>query len=63
MGLIIEVIPCKECKFFEYDRMESVNGFPLIIAHEVCTRIAGGIKTKADGYCFMAERSGGDEKP
>ena len=52
MGMTIEVIPCKECKFFEYDHMESVNGFPLIIAHEVCTRIAGGIKT---GYLSLAK--------
>ena len=49
---------CKDCKYFEYDSWLYVNETPLIAAHEVCNRWAGGWKTKADGFCFMFEKGG-----
>ena len=51
-----ELITCKECKYFETDHLENVNGIPLIVAHEICMRWGDGCKTSQDGYCFMAER-------
>ena len=51
-----EIIQCKECKHFEYDHIENVNGIPLIVAHEICTRWCDGAKTSENGYCFLAER-------
>lgn len=44
---------CKDCKYFEYDRVAKVDGIPLIVAHEICSRWGDGCKTKEDGYCFL----------
>lgn len=46
---------CKDCKYFEYDSVANVDGIPLIVAHEICSRWGDGCKTKEDGYCFMFE--------
>lgn len=51
-----EIIRCKECKYFEYNHIENVNGIPFIVAHEICMRWCEGAKTNEDGYCFLAER-------
>jgi len=46
---------CKDCKYFEYDSVAKVDGIPLIVAHEICTKWGDGCKTKEDGYCFLFE--------
>ena len=46
---------CKDCKYFEYDSVAKVEGIPLIVAHEICSRWGNGCKTKEDGYCFLFE--------
>jgi len=46
---------CKDCKYFEYDSVAKVDGIPLIVAHEICSRWGEGCKTKEDGYCFLFE--------
>ena len=46
---------CKNCKYFEYDSVAKVDGIPLIVAHEICSRWGDGCKTKEDGYCFLYE--------
>lgn len=46
---------CKDCKYFEYDSVAKVDGIPLIVAHEICSRWGDGCKTKEDGYCFLFE--------
>ena len=51
-----EVVRCKDCKHFEYDHVENINGIPLIVAHEICMRWGDGVKTSENGYCFLAER-------
>ena len=51
-----EITRCKDCRHFEYDHVEHVDGVPLIMAHEICTRWGEGCKTSENGYCFMAER-------
>lgn len=51
-----EIIRCKDCKYFEYDHVENVDGIPLIVAHEICTRWSDGVKTSENGYCFLGER-------
>lgn len=52
---------CKDCKFFEYDSVAKVDGIPLIVAHEICSRWGDGCKTKEDGYCFLFEPQEGSE--
>ena len=46
---------CKDCKYFEYDSVAKVDGVPLIVAHEICSKWGDGCKTKEDGYCFLFE--------
>ena len=46
---------CKECKYFEYDRVANIDGIPLIVAHEICSRWGDGCKTNEGGYCFLFE--------
>ena len=46
---------CKDCKFFEYNSVAKVDGIPLIVAHEICSKWGDGCKTKEDGYCFLFE--------
>ena len=51
---------CKDCKYFEYDSVAKVDGIPLIVAHEICSRWGNGCKTKEDGYCFLFEPQDND---
>ena len=53
---------CKECKYFEYDNMAMVDGIPIIVAHEICSKWGGGCKTREDGYCFMFEPQESEDK-
>ena len=53
---------CKDCKYFEYDSMAKVDGIPLIVAHEICSRWGDGCKTKEDGYCFLFEPQESEDK-
>ena len=46
---------CKNCKYFEYNSVAKVDGVPLIVAHEICSKWGDGCKTKEDGYCFLYE--------
>lgn len=50
------LIRCKDCQYFEYNHVEHVDGVPLIVGHEICTRWGNSCKTSENGYCFMAER-------
>ena len=53
-----ELVQCKDCRYFELDHFDNINGIPMITAHEICTKWGDGCKTSQDGYCFMAERVG-----
>lgn len=54
---------CKDCKYFEYDSVAKVDGVPLIVAHEICSKWGNGCKTSEDGYCFLFEpQEGGDQE-
>ena len=44
---------CRDCKYFEYDSVAKVDGIPLIVAHEICSKWGDGCKTMEDGYCFL----------
>ena len=50
------VVRCKDCKYFEYNHTEVVDGVPLILAHEICAFWGGGSKTSENGYCSFGER-------
>jgi len=58
----VEVVRCKDCKFFEEDFWGDIDGAPLIVAHEICTRWGRGCKTQSDGFCHMAEIKDGDDR-
>ena len=58
----VEVVRCKDCKYFEYDHVEKLDGIPLIVAHEICTRWSDGVKTSENGYCFLGERGEADDE-
>lgn len=51
-----ELILCKNCKYFEYDSVEKINGVPLIVAHEICRRWGRGCKASENGWCYLAEK-------
>ena len=52
---VVEVVRCKDCKYFEYDHVSDWNGIPVILAHECCLRWGDGCKTWENGYCFLGE--------
>ena len=52
---------CKDCKHFEYDRVAKVDGVPLMVAHEICSKWGDGCKTWENGYCFMFEPKKSEE--
>ena len=53
---------CKDCIYFEYDSVAKVDGEPLIVAHEICSRWGDGCKTREDGYCFLYEPQESEDK-
>ena len=46
---------CKDCKFFEYDRLAMVDGIPLVMVHSICSKWGNGCETNENGYCFLFE--------
>lgn len=56
-----EIIRCKECRFFEYNKTYVIQGIP-VLGHEVCSAWGDGCKTDENGYCFMAERRADDDE-
>ena len=52
---IVEVVRCKDCKYFLYDKVYMVEGLPLM-GNLVCEKWGNGCRTDENGYCFMGER-------
>lgn len=57
----VDVVRCKQCAYYEADSWANLNGMPIIVAHEICTKWSDGCKTSPDGFCFMGERKEGKE--
>ena len=55
---VVEVIRCKDCKYFNLNKWGKVNDIPLIVAHEICDFWGNGCKTDKDAYCSFVERRG-----
>ena len=53
---------CKDCKYFEYDSVAKIDGVPLIVAHEICSKWGRGCKTNKNGYCFLFKSKSEVEK-
>ena len=53
---VVEVIRCKDCKYFNLNKWGEVNDIPLIVAHEICDFWGEGCKTNIDAYCLFAKR-------
>lgn len=51
-----ELVRCKDCKYFEHDSVEKINGIPLIVAHEICRRSTGLVYATSNDYCSRGER-------
>lgn len=51
----VEIIHCKDCKYFEYDHPYVVYGVP-VLGHLICNKWGDGCRTDENGFCFMAER-------
>ena len=54
----VPVVRCKDCVYFDLNHFETVNGVPIIVAHEICTFWGNGCKTRVDGYCSFARKDG-----
>ena len=52
---LVEVVRCKDCKYFLYDKIYMVEGLPLM-GNLVCEKWGNGCRTDENGYCFMGER-------
>ena len=54
----IEVVLCKDCKYFEIkDWWGDFNGIPILATSDcpTCNKWGDGCMTKPEGYCFLAE--------
>ena len=49
------LVRCKDCKYFYYDKVYDIRGFP-IMGNYVCDKWANGCQTDENGYCFLGER-------
>lgn len=50
---------CKDCTYFEYDKVMMICGIPLIAMHEYCGRWGDGVKSSENGFCFLFEHKDG----
>ena len=50
------IVRCGECKYFNENSWESVNGTPLIVAHAICQFWGNGCKTNPQAFCSFGER-------
>ena len=53
---LIEIVHCKDCKWFELDVWGELNGIPVIVAHEMCKFWGNGCKTNPNAFCSYGER-------
>lgn len=51
-----ELVRCKDCKYYELNHFETIEGIPLIVAHHICAKWGDGCKTDENGFCFMGEK-------
>lgn len=51
----LELGRCGNCKNFEPDYVEEIDGISLIVAHEICKKWGDGCKTRENGWCFLFE--------
>lgn len=52
----LKVVRCKDCVHFEPNIIYTLEGIPIITAHEICTKFENICKTKTDGFCNFGER-------
>ena len=58
----VEIGMCRDCKYFESDHVAAVDGIPLIVAHEICTKWGDGCKTRENGWCYLFEEADNGNK-
>ena len=54
-------VRCKDCKYYELNSIESIDGIPLIVAHEICRFWGNGCKTDPSGFCSFGERKDNED--
>ena len=52
---LIEIVHCKECIHFHYDKPYIIQGIP-VLGHEVCDFWGDGCKTNPNSFCSYGER-------
>ena len=53
---LIDIVQCKDCKWFKLDVWGELNGIPVIVAHEMCKFWGNGCKTNPNAFCSYGER-------
>jgi len=53
---VVEVVRCKDCKWYNLNKWAEVDGVQIIVGHEICDFWGGGCKTQKNGYCSYGER-------
>lgn len=51
---LIDIVHCKECIHFHYDKPYIIQGIP-VLGHEVCDFWGDGCKTSPNGFCSYGE--------
>lgn len=52
----VQVIRCKNCKYYCEEYFARVDGLRLVAVHDVCKFWGEGCHTEKDGYCAFGER-------
>ena len=52
---LIDIVHCKECIHFHYDKPYIIQGIP-VLGHEVCDFWGDGCKTNPNSFCSYGER-------
>lgn len=52
----VEVVRCKDCRHFHYNKVYEVDGIPLIMGNLVCDKWGNGCRTAENGWCYLGER-------
>ena len=51
---LIDIVHCKECIHFQYDKPYIIQGIP-VLGHEVCDFWGDGCKTNPNSFCSYGE--------
>ena len=56
MSDFVQVVRCKDCRHFHYNKVYEVDGIPIIMGNLVCDKWGNGCRTAENGWCYLGER-------